>query len=136
MGINQILTPDDLKAGDLAEPGWAPAVISKYEEAVVKGTPEKPSDGSINGILSFKVEDGPNKGLEMKRYLNEKALGFGKGIYEAVGLKKNAAGGYDITTEVFQKMVGSKLEVYIKRGKNKDTNKEFNELADFRPAKK
>lgn len=127
MAINAILTPDDLKRGDLLTPGWKTATIIKYREEVTKGNDKKPSDGSMNAIFEFKLDEGPT----VTRYLNEKALGFGKNLYAAVGLPKNASGGYDLSTEQFEKFVGAKLEVYIKRGVS-DKGKEFNELEDFR----
>jgi hypothetical protein len=133
--MRAVLTPEDLKRGDLIEPMWYPVTISAYNEEVTKGSAQKPSDGSMNAIFTMKLDSGPNAGMELKRYFNEKALGFGKALYEAVGLPKNATGGYDLSTEVFQKFIGAKLEVYIKRGINNETKKEFNEIADFRKAK-
>lgn len=129
--MRAVLTPEDLKKGDLVEPGWYIATISAYDEEKTKGTTEKPSDGSMNAIFTFKLDEGPNAGAELKRYFNEKALGFGKDLYAAVGLPKNAAGGYDLSTETFQKFVGAKVKVYIKRGYNEKTKKDFNDLSDF-----
>jgi len=128
-----ILTPDDLKKGDLFDPAWYNSEISKYEELVVKGTLEKPSDGSMNAIFTFKITDGVHKGAELKRFFNEKALGFGKNLWKTLGLPKTADGSYELTTELFQKTVGAKLKVYVKRGQNRETNKEFNEVVDFMP---
>lgn len=130
--MRAVLSPDDLKRGDLVEPGWYAATITGYEEIVTKDSDEKKSDGSMNAVFTFKLDEGPNAGSEMKRYFNEKALGFGKDLYAAVDLPKNAAGGYDLSTEVFEKFKGSKLKVYVKRGKNSKTGKDFNEVADFR----
>lgn len=127
-----ILTPDDLKRGDLFDPGWYPAEIEKYTEAVTKGSPQKPSDGSTNGIFHFKVLDGPHKGATLQRYFNEKALGFGKNLWKTLDLPKTGDGGYDLSTELFQKTPGAKLKIYVKRGVG-DNGKEFNEVADFMP---
>lgn len=124
--MRAVLTPDDLKKGDLLEPKWYEATISKYEEVVVKGSKEKPSDGSTNCIFYIKIDNGP----ELKRYFNEKALGFGKNLYAALEFPKNALGGYDLTTELFQQSVGSRVKVYIKRGVS-DKGTEFNDVADF-----
>lgn len=131
--MRAVLTPEDLKRGDLMEPGWYAATIINYDEAVTKDNAQtgKKSDGSMNAIFTFKLDEGPNVGAELKRYFNEKALGFGKDLYAAIGLPKNAAGGYDLSTEIFKKFEGSKLRVYVKRGKG-DNNKEFNEVADFK----
>lgn len=129
--MRAVITPEDLKRGDLSEPGWYAATLVRYEEAVTKGTTAKPSDGSMNAIFVFKLDEGPNAGAEKKRYFNEKALGFGKDLYAAMDLPKNAAGGFDVSTELFQSWVGSKLKIYIKRGKGND-GKDFDEVADFR----
>lgn len=134
--MRAVLTPDDLKKGDLIEPGWYPAIISAYDEAITKDNKEtgKKSDGSTNCIFTIKLTDGPGKGLEMKRYFNEKALGFGKDLYAALGFPKNAAGGYDVSTELFQQTVGAAIKVYVKRGVNERNGKEFNEVENYRPA--
>lgn len=129
-----ILTPDDLKKGDLVEPGWYHCDISKYEEEVVKGSVQKPSDGSTNCKFSFKVFDGPKKGVEMTKFFNEKALGFGKGLWKALDFPFDPEKGYELSTELFQQTVGSKIDVYVKRGKS-DKGNDFNDPADFRPYK-
>lgn len=129
-----ILTPDDLKKGDLLEPSWYSAEISNYSEEKTKGTIQKPSDGSMNAIFHFKIIDGVRKGVELKRYFNEKALGFGKNLYKTLDFPKTGDGGYDLSTDLFKKAVGAKLKIYIKRGIATDgSNKEFNEVADFMP---
>ena len=126
------LTPDDLKMGDplpSVKPGWYPAEIVKYDEAVTKGTPEKPSDGSTNSIFFFKILDGEYKDREFRRYFNEKVLGFGKNLYATVGVPKNSSGGYEVSTEVFQKFVGCKMMVYIMRDKKTG----YDGVEDFKP---
>lgn len=129
-----ILSPDDLKKGDLFDPGWYNAEIASYNEERTKGNAAKPSDGSMNAIFVFKVLDGVHKGAELKRYFNEKALGFGKNLYKTLNLPKTGDGGYDLSTELFQKTVGAKLKIYVKRGVATDgSNKEFNEVSDFMP---
>lgn len=127
MGFSSVVTPDDLKRGDLVAPGWHPATITEYTEEPVKGSKDKPSDGSLNCIFTIKLDAGPSS----KKYINEKALGFGKNLYSAVGLPKNASGGYDVSTEIFQKFVGAKIDVFVKRGTS-DKGKDFNEFEDFR----
>jgi len=128
------LTPDDLKIADPLPPippGWYPAEITKYDEAITKGTDEKPSDGSTNSIFFFTLLDGPEKvkGRELRRYFNEKVLGFGKNLYATLGFPKNATGGYDVSTELFQKTVGFKMMVYIL----KDKKTSYDTIEDFRP---
>lgn len=126
------LTPDDLKMGDPTppiQPGWYPAEIIKYDEAVTKGSEEKPSDGSTNCIFYFKLLDGPGKGRELRRYINEKVLGFGKSLYATLGFPKNASGGYDVDSDLFRRTVGSKLMVYIIR----DKGSKYDSIEDYKP---
>lgn len=131
--MRAVITPDDLKRGDLVAPGWYPGEISNYEEATTKDNKEKgtKSDGSTNCIFEFRADAGP----VLKRYINEKALGFGKDLYAAMNLPKNEAGGYDVSTELFEKAKGVRIEVYIKRGVNAQNGKEFNEWSDTRASR-
>ncbi len=124
------LTPDDLKLAEreAIPPGWYPAEIVKYDEAVTKGTDEKPSDGSTNAIFFFKILDGPAKNRELRRYFNEKVLGFGKNLYRALGFPKNASGAYDVSSELFGQTVGHKLMIYI----IKDKKTGYDSVEDFK----
>lgn len=124
--MRAILTPDDLKKGDLAPVGWHPVEIVDYEEKPAD------SDGSTNCIFRFKILDGDGKGIQAQTRFNEKALGFGKAMYAALGMPKNEAGGYELTTELFKQCIGRKLKIYIKRGKS-DKGNEYNEVADYMP---
>lgn len=123
------LTPDDLKKGDLVEAGWYPVEISDYME--------KPADtdGSTNCNFFFKVLDGPFKGVVFKRLFNEKALGFGKSLWKIFFGDPNPAVGYtadQLNTDSFKSKIGTKLKVYVKRGKSSLGN-EFNDVTDFLP---
>lgn len=125
--MRQVLSPDDLKKGDLAEVGWHPAEIIEYKEE------EADTDSSTNCIFIFKIlEPSPNKGISPRRLFNEKALGFGKGMYKALGFPFDPVKGYELSTELFRQTIGSKLDIYIKRGKSNKGN-EFNDVVDFRP---
>lgn len=121
-----ILTPDDLKKGDLAEPGWHPLEIMDYTENPAE------TDGSTNCIFHFKIIDGPNKGITPRKLFNEKALGFGKSLWAALGLPYDPAKGYELSTELFRQTIGHKVQGYIKRGKS-NKGSEFNDVIDFRP---
>lgn len=124
--MRQILSPDDLKRGDLVEPGWYPLTIVDYEE--------KPADTdqSTNCIFKFKIMDGVSKGVQPTKLFNEKALGFGKSLWETLGFPYDPVKGYDLSTDLFKKTIGAKLQGYIVRGKSNKGN-EFNELKDFKP---
>jgi hypothetical protein len=126
------LTPDDLKMGDPLQPippGWYPLEIVKYEETITKGSPEKPSDGSTNCVFHFKILDGPAKDRVLRRFYNEKVLGFGKSLYATLGFPKNSNGGYDVSTELFERTVGFKLMGYIKM----DAKTKYDSIEDFKP---
>lgn len=130
--MRAVLTPEDLKGADPIPPitpGWYPAEIVKYDEATTKGSAEKPSDGSTNSIFFFKLLDGPGAGRELRRYINEKVLFFGKNLYGALKFPKNASGGYDVSTELFEQTVGHKLMVYVKR----DKSSQYDSVEDYKP---
>jgi len=124
--MRAVLSPDDLKRGDLAEVGWHPAEIIDYDE--------KPADTdqSTNCIFKLKLIDGPNKGVVCQKLFNEKALGFGKNLWKTLQFPYDPVKGYELTTELFKQTIGSKLKVYIKRGKSNKGN-EFNDVTDFMP---
>ncbi len=130
--MRAVLTPDDLKKGDLAEVGWHPAEISDYDEGEAGQSAKNP--GSTNCNFYFKIIDGPNKGLTAKRLFNETALGFGKGLWAVLFGPPDPVKGYDtqLNTESFKAQVGKKLKIYIKRGKSNLGN-EFNDVVDFMP---
>lgn len=129
MGINSILTPEDLAKNDTTPPGWYPAEIVSYDEAVTKGSEEKPSDGSMNAIFTFKLLDGPTKGREFKRYFNEKVLGFGKALWPVIipGFDKKKGG--NLTSEAFRASVGKKVKVYV----TKDKKSGYDTIEDYQP---
>jgi hypothetical protein len=124
--MRAVLTPDDLKRGDLAGTGWHPMEILEYEEKPAE------TDGSTNCLFMFKILDGPSKGIVARKLFNEKALGFGKSLWATLIGPADSAKGYELTTEMFQSFVGKKLMGYIKIGKSNKGN-EFNDLSDFRP---
>jgi len=124
--MRAILTPDDLKKGDLVDPGWHPMEIVDYDEKAAE------TDGSTNCIFKFKIIDGPYKGVSPTKLFNEKALGFGKSLWQTLALPFDPVKGYELTTDLFKQTVGFKLMGYVKRGKSNKGN-EFNDLADFKP---
>ena len=124
--MRAILTPDDLKKGDLAETGWHPMEIVEYKEK------DAETDGSTNCIFTFKIIDGPSKGVTANKLFNEKALGFGKSLWKTLAFPYDPVKGYELSTQLFEQAVGHKLMGYIKRGKSNKGN-EFNDIADFKP---
>ncbi len=128
---NWVVTPDDLKKGDLVDkPGWYPAEIVRYEEG--EAGKEAKNPGSLTATFIFKILDGPNQGIEVKRLFSETAWGFAKNFFAAMGYPKDEAGAYQISSSLFNRSVGHKLKIYIKRGKS-DRGNEFNDVQDFQP---
>ena len=124
--MKAILTPDDLKKGELAEVGWHPAEIVDYTEK------EAETDGSTNCNFHFKIFDGPNKGIQPRRLFNEKALGFGKALWAVLYGPPDPTKGYELSSERFKSSIGTKLKIHISRGKSNKGN-EFNDVDDFLP---
>lgn len=130
--MRQVLSPDDLKAGELAENGWIPVEVVNYDES--EAGEDAKSPGSTNCNFYFKVLDGPSKGIEIKKLINEspKSLGFNKALWAAFGFPKTATGGYDLDSSLFKKTVGFKLMGYNKPAKSNRGNM-YNDLVDFKP---
>lgn len=129
-GRSWIVTPDELKRGDLANPGWHPAEIIKYEDGEAGEDAKNP--GSATSVFYFKIIDGPNKGIECRRTFSEVAWGFAKTFFAAMNYPKDEKGNYIISSDLFNQSVGHKLSIYIKRGKSNLGN-EFNDVSDFKP---
>lgn len=130
--MRAVLTPDDLRKGDLASPGWHPAEIIDYTEDEAGSNAKNP--GSTNCIFHFKLIDGPSKGLQVKRLFNETALGFGKALWGVLFGPPDPTTGYptQLNSENFKAQIGKKLMIYIKISKSNLGN-EFNDVQDFRP---
>ena len=122
-----ILTPEDLKKGDLVPPGWYPAEIVDYKEE------EAIKDKSTNCYFVMKVNDPEQfRGVSPRVMFNEKAMGYGKELWSTLELPKDASGNYELSTELFRKTIGFKMEVYIERGVS-DKKNEFNNVKSYRP---
>ena len=125
-----VLTPDDLKKGELVEPGWYPVEFTKYDEE--EASDDAKSPGSTNCNFYFKILDGPAKGVEVKRLFNETAMGFGKALWPILAIPGSKEKGYTLESEMFRSKLGAKLNIYVKRGKSNRGN-EFNDVQDYRP---
>jgi hypothetical protein len=126
MAFRATVTPDDLKRGDLVDPGWYHVVISDYSEKDAK------TDKSTNCFFTFKIQDGPFKGVQPRTMFNEKALGFGKALWATLGFPFDKDKGYDLSSDLFKQTPGAHLEIYVTRGKSENGN-EFNDVKDYRP---
>jgi len=130
--MRSILTPDDLRKGDLVTPGWYPLELVEYSEEPVGK--EAKNQGSVNCIFNFKVFDGEFKGVSPRTQYNEAALGYGKSLWAALKIPFDKVKGYELSTELFKSYAANKAKVkgYIRRGKS-DRGKDFNELVEFMP---
>jgi hypothetical protein len=132
MGINSVVTPDDLRKTEPVKSGWYPLEIVGYDEQVVKGSDAKPSDGSMNAIYEFQVLEGdPNiKGRKFKKYFNEKSLHFGKELWAVLFPGKfDPKKGGGLTSEMLRGAVGQKLMGYIE----KDKKSGYDNVNGFKP---
>jgi hypothetical protein len=125
-----IVTPDDLKGGDLAKVGWHPAEIVEYKSGEAGEDAKNP--GSATCTFYFQILDGESKGIVCRRLFSETAWGFAKGFFAVMAFPKDAKGNYMISEELFEQTVHHKLMIYIKRGKSNKGN-EFNDVVDFKP---
>lgn len=119
------ITPDDLAAGQLLQPGWYPAEIVKYIEEPAN------TDGSTNAIVHFKVLGSKGKGARFRSLYNEKAMGFASGLLIALGAKVNPETGIDVDLSEAT-TVGRKVDVNIRRGETSRKNP-FNDAYEFAP---
>jgi hypothetical protein len=129
MARSWVVTPDDLKRGDLATVGWHPAEIVKYETG--EASEEAKNPGSTTCTFHFKIIDGPSKGIECRRLFSETAWGFAKDFFATMSFPKDEKGNYIINEDIFEQTVGHKLMIYIKRSKSNRGN-EFNDVCDFK----
>lgn len=132
MGINSVVTPDDLRKTEPVKSGWFPAEIVSYDEQPTKDKPNKPSDGSTNAVFEFQILEGdPNiKGRKFKSFFNEKSLHFGKEFWAVLFPGKfDSKKGGGLTSEMFRGAVGFKLMVYIA----KDKNSGFDNIQGYKP---
>src|SRR6266852_4018297 len=101
--MRQILTPDDLKSGELATVGWHPAEVTSYDES--EASDEAKNPGSTNCIWTFTILDGDSKGVTATKLINEnpKSLGHksNQGLWSTFGFPKiphaSGAFGYDLS---------------------------------------
>lgn len=122
------LGAEDLAKGQLVEPGWYPCEI--------KGYIEKPAttDRSTNAIGQLIILNGEFKGSGGRFLFNEKAMGFAKGFFKALGFveKINAKGEKELNAILDASVNGKKLDVYFVRGSSNKGN-DFNEAKDYAP---
>lgn len=130
MGFDAVVKPEDLAKFKPVVPGWFPIEIVDYAEEPTKDKPGKKSDGSLNAIITFKVLDGPmeNKDRKIKRYFNEKALGFGDALWCVLfpnDWKKGVGG--KLNSQMLRSVMGKKMEGYL------EMSGEFPDIKDYRP---
>lgn len=127
--MRSVVTPEDMLKGDLiGEAGWMIGTCTEYKEM------DASTDSSTNSIWSFTIDEpSKEKGKSAGFLLNEKGLGMGKSLYAVMNVPKNTAGGYDVSTELFQSFVGKKAKIYVKRTTPPGKSREFNTVLDFQP---
>ncbi len=126
MAFSSVVTPDQLKIGSLANVGWHVAQFIKYDE--------KPAatDQSTNILMTWRILEGPNKGLEFNVLFNEKALGFGKALWTLWNFPKDAEGNLRVTDEMIKSKLNATAKIYVKHNENK--GKVYNGIEDYMAA--
>jgi len=115
---------EDILRGTLVKPYWYAVEISSVEDITA-------STGVSGTEITVKIlNDGPYKGIPVNIRYYENAPGFAKNFVSALGATVKA--GLEVNFD--QKLVGKKLEAYIKNSKSNKGN-DFNEIADWRPLK-
>lgn len=131
MSFRGVMTPDDLRKGDLAPVGWHPVEIIEYKEGEASEDAKNP--GSATFTFVFKILDGPGKGIECRKLYSEVALGFMKDLLITLGVaKKDQTANIELSSELFESFVGKKLMLYNKHGESNRGNK-FNDVTSFKP---
>lgn len=123
MPFSSVMSPEQLRIGSLANVGWHPAEFVKYEEKLAS------TDNSTNVFMTWKILDGPNKGLEFNVLFNEKAMGFGKALWTLWGFPKDEAGNLRVSDELIKSKLNSKAKIYVKHNENK--GKVYNGIEDY-----
>jgi hypothetical protein len=123
MPFNAVMTADDLKRGSLAKIGWHPCEFVRYEEKPA-GT-----DNSTNVIMTWRILEGPDKGLEFNQLFNEKAMGFGKTLWALWGFPKDSEGNQRVSDEMIKSKLNAKVKIYVVHTENK--GKKYNNAEDY-----
>src|SRR5579872_2480893 len=114
------LSSDDLAGGTQVEPAWYPCEIVKYEEKPAS------TDRSTNCYVHCKVIGAKFAGAKTRLLFNEKALGFGKNFFKAMGAKETTnptTGKPEMVNIVLDKSFeGKKLDIYLTRGTSNKGN--------------
>lgn len=114
---------EDILRGTLVKPTWYPVEISEVNDITA-------STGVGGSEITVKILDGQFKGVPVNIRYYENAPGFSKNFVSALGATVKA--GLEVNFD--SKLVGKRLEAYIKNSKSNKGN-DFNEIADWRPLK-
>ena len=126
------VTPEDFLKGELADPGWHPAVIKNYEEKITQRKPTSPPDWtpSMYIEIQFKITAGKCKGQVKYQNYSEKAPSFMVPLLEAFGLKVNKKEGVEFEVSK-EKLEGKTVDIHIIRGSF--NNKPKDEIDGYKP---
>ena len=114
---------EDILRGTLVKPTWYPVEVSEVNDITA-------STGAQGTEITVKILDGQYKGVPVNIRYYENAPGFAKNFVSALGATIKV--GLEVNFD--NKLVGKKLEAYIKNSKSNKGN-DFNEIADWRPLK-
>lgn len=121
------LTPSDVKAEKILEPGWYKFQLEHTEDKASSS-----GDGSMVAHMKWLGISGAAEGVPVRLYLSEKSKSLVKALVEALTGEKVGAEG--ITTEVTNDNArGKTVEAYIKNGLYEGRTQ--NVINDFRAVK-
>jgi hypothetical protein len=123
MGMTFNVTAEDiLKSKIVDPPGWQHSVIADVQDAQAKT--------GVSGVLvSYRIVDGPNKGIIVDDRFWENAPGFIVNLAEALAGKK--ADGPMAFAATKEKLVGNYVDIEVKRGEF--NNRPKNEIVGYKP---
>jgi hypothetical protein len=122
-----------LQSRTLVDPAWYRCRISKHETRPSKKDKSTTYRFTFTVIPAGHPEHDANVGRQFLKVFSEKFMEAMGPMLEALGAKVGPDGNYDVDPDA---CVGKEIDVYVKRGKNQDTDEATNEVADFKPLEK
>lgn len=117
----------------LVDPAWYACRISKHEVRPSKRDKSTTYRFTFTVIPKGNPEHDSNVGRQFLKVFSEKFLEAMGPMLESLGAKAGADGNYDVDPDA---CVGKELDVYVKRGRNNETDEPTNEVSDFKPLEK
>jgi hypothetical protein len=100
----------DMLRGKVVDPAWYRVFIEEIDETGEESKDKKSTNYKTEGTIMFDGDtgDGKFRGVPVTWNFNSKAMGFSKGLFEAVGLELKAGERYRL-----EACAGREVDVYI-----------------------